>query len=75
MAHATAEVLSALASEAVRDNGRFTIVLSGGSTPQSLFSLLAGAPYNTQLPWEQIHFYAFDASRNIEIFFLTTRRD
>ena len=55
MAHATAEVLSALASEAVRDNGRFTIVLSGGSTPQSLFSLLAGSPYNTQLPWEQMH--------------------
>lgn len=33
--------------------GRYTIVLSGGSTPKSLYSLLAQQEFSTKIPWEQ----------------------
>jgi 6-phosphogluconolactonase len=39
------------ASEAVRAQGRFTVALSGGSTPKSLYRLLATTP---SLPWDKI---------------------
>ncbi|MCA9933861.1 MAG: 6-phosphogluconolactonase, partial [Anaerolineales bacterium] len=35
----------------------FFVALSGGSTPQALFKLLATPPYANALPWEQIHFF------------------
>ncbi len=46
-----------MAIEAVTDRGRFSVALSGGSTPQALFELLAAPPYNTQLPWREMHFF------------------
>jgi len=46
-----------LAIEAVADRGRFSVALSGGSTPQALFTLLASAPYISQLPWREMHFF------------------
>jgi len=48
-----------LATEAVLEKGRFTVALSGGSTPQSLYQLLANEnePYRAQLSWENIHFF------------------
>jgi 6-phosphogluconolactonase len=49
---AAAEFL-ALASAAIRDRGKFTVALSGGSTPKSLYSVLAKAA----LPWEKIFFF------------------
>jgi 6-phosphogluconolactonase len=36
------------------------MVLSGGSTPQALFSLLAVSPYQSQLPWPQTHIFWAD---------------
>lgn len=41
---------------AVKDRGRFTIALSGGSTPRSLFNLLATNARNT-LPWDRMFFF------------------
>ena len=32
------------AKEAIRSRGRFTVVLSGGSTPKTLYRLLADTP-------------------------------
>ena len=48
-----------LVIEAVRKKGRFTVALSGGSTPKSLYSLLASQrePFRTKLPWERIEFF------------------
>ena len=40
--------------EAVRANGRFTVALSGGSTPKTLYSLLATKP---DIPWDKIYFF------------------
>lgn len=46
-----ADQLVKLANEAVAQNGRFLIALSGGSTPAGLFKLLAQSPYREQMPW------------------------
>jgi 6-phosphogluconolactonase len=52
---AAAEVVNA-ANRAVTERGRFTIALSGGSTPKSLFTLLA-TNARTSLPWERMFFF------------------
>jgi 6-phosphogluconolactonase len=49
------EVLHA-ASEAIAKRGRFTIALSGGSTPRSLYSLIA-ANAATSAPWNKVFFF------------------
>ena len=36
---------------------RFTIALSGGSTPKALHELLAKPPYVDQIPWLQLHVF------------------
>ena len=53
-----AEVVEA-AEAAVRESGRFTVALSGGSTPADLYRLLADdhEPFRARLPWETIHFF------------------
>ncbi len=57
LARAAADRITTLAAESIAEQGRFSILLSGGSTPQALFTLLAAPPYNTRLPWQQIHFF------------------
>lgn len=42
--------------EAVEARGRFTIALSGGSTPKSMFNLLA-TNARTSLPWDRMFFF------------------
>ncbi|HUA14697.1 MAG TPA: 6-phosphogluconolactonase [Verrucomicrobiae bacterium] len=52
----SAEEVFRAAEDAVEARGRFTIALSGGSTPKSLYNLLAtNARY--ALPWEQMYFF------------------
>ncbi len=46
-----------IARQAVRRHGRFTVALSGGSTPRALFELLAQSPYVDQVPWAQTHIF------------------
>ncbi|HET6179173.1 MAG TPA: 6-phosphogluconolactonase [Candidatus Sulfotelmatobacter sp.] len=53
---AAAEEVVHAASEAVAQRGRFTIALSGGSTPKSLFNLLA-TNARTTLPWDHMYFF------------------
>jgi 6-phosphogluconolactonase len=36
---------------------RFTIVLSGGNTPEKLYQLLASPAYIDKIEWEKIHFF------------------
>jgi 6-phosphogluconolactonase len=47
---------TALASQAVRNKGNFTVALSGGSTPKTLYSLLA-RNYAAKLPWDKTFFF------------------
>ncbi|SEL97314.1 6-phosphogluconolactonase [bacterium A37T11] len=41
------------ANEAVHSRGRFTVALTGGSSPIQLYKLLAAAPFRGQVPWEK----------------------
>lgn len=52
------EVLRA-AIHAVAERGRFTIALSGGSTPRSLYTLIA-ANASATLPWDRMFFFFGD---------------
>ncbi len=53
---AAAELVASTASEAVAERGRFTIALSGGSTPKNLYTLLA-TNARTSLPWDRMFFF------------------
>ena len=39
------------------DTGRFTVALSGGSTPKAMFQILAENPFAGALPWRSIYFF------------------
>ncbi len=52
-----AEEFASQATAAVRSRGRFTVALSGGSTPRSLYTLLA---QNHSLPWDKVYFFFGD---------------
>src|ERR1700690_4159206 len=42
--------------------GQFAIALSGGSTPKSLYGLLAVPPLRDQMPWQRVHLFWGDDS-------------
>jgi 6-phosphogluconolactonase len=46
-----------MATRFANDSGKFTVALSGGSTPKAMFHLLAEKPYADILPWGKIHFF------------------
>ena len=52
-----AEKFIRLIDQAVATAGRFTVALSGGSTPKGLYSLLATPDYRERLPWPKVHFF------------------
>lgn len=63
---ANAEELSLVAAgefirhaiEATQTKGSFTVALSGGSTPKSLYALLANdASFRAAVPWDKVHFF------------------
>ena len=44
-------------NQAAKASGRFTVALSGGSTPRAFHSLLAAPPYRDQVDWSITQFY------------------
>ncbi len=54
-----AEEFCEKAQEAISIRGRFTVALSGGSTPKELYALLASedAPFRQRLQWSKIHLF------------------
>jgi 6-phosphogluconolactonase len=56
---AAAEEFIRVANEAVAQRKRFTVGLSGGSTPRSLYTLLA-ANASASLPWDRMFFFFGD---------------
>ena len=62
VAEAAASALVSRALDAIAARGRFTVALSGGSTPRLLFATLAarvesGAPGATAVAWDQVHVF------------------
>jgi 6-phosphogluconolactonase len=53
---AAAEEVLRAATDAVAERGRFTIALSGGSTPRNLYTLIA-ANASASLPWDRMFFF------------------
>ena len=53
---AAAEEVIHAADEAVKARGKFTLALSGGSTPKALYNLLA-TNARTALPWDRMYFF------------------
>ncbi len=60
MARAATELVSALATRAVETKGRFTVALSGGSTPRLLYRKLASPNYAGYLAWDKWHVFWSD---------------
>ena len=57
LAKEAAELFAETAESAMARAGRFTVALSGGTTPKLLYSLLATEPYRVRLPWRRIHVF------------------
>jgi 6-phosphogluconolactonase len=57
--HAAAEEIIEAAKRSIAERDRFSIALSGGSTPKSLYSLIA-ANASSSLPWDKIFFFFGD---------------
>jgi 6-phosphogluconolactonase len=60
VARAAAELFVQSADEAIARQGRFSVALSGGSTPQALYALLASEPFINKVDWSKVHFYFAD---------------
>jgi 5-dehydro-2-deoxygluconokinase len=57
LAHAEAERIVAQARTAIAARDRFSIALSGGSTPRTLYSLLATPRFASQIDWSRVHVF------------------
>jgi len=56
--HCAAVLFRATALAAVRGKGSFTVALSGGSTPRSVYSILATEPaFRGGIPWDRCFFF------------------
>jgi 6-phosphogluconolactonase len=50
-----AERVTSAAEETIAQRGRFSIALSGGSTPKALYALLTSEPYRSRIDWSKVH--------------------
>jgi 6-phosphogluconolactonase len=57
LAEAAAERLMARIAD---NSGRIAICLTGGSSPKQLYELLGQEPYQSQLPWDRVHWFIGD---------------
>lgn len=55
-----AEYIVRIAQESITARRRFTIALSGGSTPKKLYGLLAQEPYLSQIDWTLVDIFWSD---------------
>ncbi len=57
LSHAAAKMFIESSSQAIAQRGRFLVVLSGGSTPNQLYQLLASTPFRDQIDWSKVHVF------------------
>src|ERR1700730_1975103 len=60
LAEAAARHVVEFAQSAIRERGRFSIALSGGSTPRDLHVRLASPPLVGQVDWPRVHVFFGD---------------
>jgi 6-phosphogluconolactonase len=54
---AAAEQVCRVGQLAIDTTGRFSLVLSGGTTPRPLYELLAEAPFRQAIDWSKVEFF------------------
>ncbi len=59
-AQAKANFVATLAEECLGTQGKFTIALSGGSTPRRLYQILASPPHAEGIAWDRWHIFWSD---------------
>jgi 6-phosphogluconolactonase len=57
LSQAVAKWIADLISDTLKRQDRFTIALSGGSTPLRLHKLLAAPPYKERIDWRRLHVF------------------
>jgi 6-phosphogluconolactonase len=57
LSHAAAQLFVQASQEALESSDRFAVVLSGGSTPEPIYRLLAQEPYREQVRWSNSHVF------------------
>lgn len=57
VAKAAADYIVKLSGQSILENGKFTIALSGGSTPSALFALLANEDYRNVIDWKNVYVF------------------
>jgi 6-phosphogluconolactonase len=63
LAREAARRFADMAETFTKDGGRFTVALSGGSTPKAMFQILAEKPYADEIRWPSIYFFWGDERR------------
>jgi 6-phosphogluconolactonase len=53
-----------LAEQSIAANDKFTVALSGGSSPKKLYELLASDAFKAKVDWEKVYFF-FGDERNV----------
>lgn len=64
ISRAAAELFIEIGNCAINEKNKFTVALAGGSTPKSLYQLLATDEFKSQLDWQKV-FYFFGDERNV----------
>lgn len=64
--HGLADFFVAQAAAAIAARGRFSVALSGGSSPKKLYELLASEAYRDQVPWAEVYFF-FGDERDVPV--------
>lgn len=59
-AAALAQTAARRLTDRVSRHDRAAVCLTGGSSPLALYRLLAGEPWRSNLPWEQVHWFMGD---------------
>jgi 6-phosphogluconolactonase len=49
-----------LANESIADRGRFSVALSGGSTPEAMYKLLTAEPFKSRVDWARVEAFFGD---------------
>jgi len=53
-----------IGQRAITETSKFTVALAGGSTPKSLYNLLASENYRSRIDWQKVFFF-FGDERNV----------
>ncbi len=64
LSYSAAEIFIRVGNGAIEARGGFTVALSGGSTPKSLYKLLASENLKDKIDWKKVFFF-FGDERNV----------